>query len=191
MSRIIALTGANRVGKDTMANFFVSQGFRHLKISQPLKDLVKSLFHLEDYQLETDAKDTELVFHGKSPRQLMQWIGTDIFQHSMSSFVPSVGRNFWIEHASHIMQQNPSIPFVISDLRFLHEYEYLRKHFGQRLSVIQIIRPFSSLGTHESDVSYLQVPFSLCYHNEGTKQDMENWVQAILHKKNKIINYIQ
>lgn len=185
MSHIIALTGANRVGKDTMANLFVAKGFRHIKISQPLKEIIKNLFHLDDYHIETDAKDTEHVFYGKTSRQLMQWLGTDVFQHSMSTFIPSLGRRFWIEHTNQVINQNPSVPFVISDLRFLHEYESLRETFGDRLVVVRIVRPFSSFGTQESDVSYLQIPFSYQYHNEGTKRAMQDWVDSWMEQKNK------
>lgn len=176
MGRVIALTGANRVGKDTMAVCFEQLGFQPLKIARPIKEIVKQLFDLEDYQLETDAKDNDKVYYGKTPRQLLQWVGTDMFQHTLQQFIPEVGRNFWIEKVAKTVQDNPTKTFVISDLRFLHEYNFLYQRFGKNFQVIRIIRSVPYQVKHESDSSHTQVPIHCTYENNGTKEDMQRWV---------------
>ena len=48
---IILLCGKKRSGKDTIAEYLVENyNFKHYKITQKLKDCVKVLFNIDDYQ---------------------------------------------------------------------------------------------------------------------------------------------
>ena len=79
---IVGLIGKKGHGKDTFADYLVQHyDFVKLSFAEPLKKVCKELFLLTDEQLY-DPMEKEKVDErwGKSPRQLMQIIGTDILR---------------------------------------------------------------------------------------------------------------
>ena len=135
---IILLCGFKRCGKDTFANY-ISQtyNYTHLKISQKLKDSLQILFDFNDDQIEGNKKDVLDKQWNITPRQAMQFVGTDMFQHQIQKLIPNINRDFWIKNISNEIERKynttPSENIVISDLRFIHEINYL-----SNLSLAQI-----------------------------------------------------
>jgi hypothetical protein len=124
--KIVAICGAKRSGKDVLANFLADQyGYTHIKISQKLKDACKILFDFTDEQLESNIKESKDPRWGISPRVCMQFLGTEVMQYKIQEILPNVGRKFWIQ--SLLTSINDNKKYVISDLRFVHEYEELKK----------------------------------------------------------------
>jgi hypothetical protein len=130
LPRIIAICGAKRSGKDTVARMIceLEHEYVHVKFSSALKDVCKVLFGFTDDQLELDLKEDIDPRWGVSPRQMMQYLGTEVMQHELPSAFPqmSLGRTFWIKRTMDAM--SPDKKYVISDLRFLHEESLLRDH---------------------------------------------------------------
>lgn len=175
--RVIGITGANRCGKDTMASLVSAKyGYIHDKISGPLKQVVSFLFPESAQVMETDAKDTKRVFHDKTTRDLLKFIGTDVFQHALSEFEPNARRSFWIEH---LVERHKGVTplLIVSDLRFPHEVEFLRTSSAvTKLTVILVEREEEGGGSHEADTSYKDLTPDLVFRNVGSKQDMEEWI---------------
>ncbi len=143
---VIAVCGARRAGKDTVAKVLEERyAFVNLKFARYLKDMIKSGFGLTDEEVEGDAKDIVHPVYGVTPRAIMQFIGTDVMQYSLQSILPGVGRVFWANRLlMDIKQRRESHSrMVISDLRFLHEYEALRRasfEEGYKLLIIKVQR---------------------------------------------------
>ena len=178
MRRIIAICGAKRSGKDTCASILEKEyGYTHIKIAKKLKDVCKVLFNFSDEQLENDLKEIEDKKWNTSPRKVMQFLGTEIMQYEIQSILPNIGRKFWINSLlSSISSQDK---YVISDLRFLHEFEEIKKLGGLiiRMENDNLIQS----DTHISELEYLKIPFDIIIKNNHRNiEDLRNSINQIL-----------
>jgi hypothetical protein len=172
--KLIAICGYKRSGKDTLAEYIrMKHGHKHVKIAEKLKAVVKTVFGFTDDQVESDTKEQVDPRWGITPRQAMQFIGTEVFQYKVQELLPDIQRALWIKGliAEHLNTPNPP-PIVISDLRFLHEYEEL-KPYG--VFVIRINRPcckqYAMLDMHASEREFLDIPFDMEVNNNEQKME--------------------
>lgn len=148
--RIIAFCGAARSGKDTAAAYFVAKGYTHLKIAAALKEMVGPLFQFTPAQLETDEKDRVDPRWGVTPRRVMQFFGEEVMQRQLPELLPGVGRQFWIRRL--LSEMDPNTRYVISDLRYQHEYDLLKQLGAQ---VIRIERQSTAAADTAADAAPL------------------------------------
>lgn len=74
--RVIALTGVAGSGKSTAAKYLSEKGYECIKFAGPLKRMLYAL-GLSEMEVEGALKEApQDKFYGKSPRHLMQTIGT-------------------------------------------------------------------------------------------------------------------
>lgn len=166
LPRLIAICGAKRAGKDTIANIISNKyGYDHIKIAQKLKNVCKILFNFTDEQLESDSKEIIDSYWNISPRQAMQWIGTDVMQYQVQHLLPNIDRKFWIQSIVNQLDVNPEVRYIISDLRFKHEVEELKKRDA---FIIKVERPtIINTDNHISEREYVDIPHDLLIKNEG------------------------
>lgn len=179
--KIIAICGLKRSGKDTIANYISNEyGFKHVKIAQPLKDTICNLFDIDKQVLEDNRKDAIVEKWKTSPRTIMDFIGTHIFQHEIQKIIPHIERKFWIHKLLNNMDgQN----IVISDLRFLHEYEELKKH---NCLIIKVERWSSCSDDLSSEIEYNQIPEDIVLKNNGSISELyDELSKQIGSNKNK------
>lgn len=130
MSQIlIGLAGHARVGKDTVAKYLAA----HLTLisyafADPLKQALARMFHLSDAQLEGADKEKSLAWLGKSPRELMQLLGTEWGRDL-------VHPELWLLLAERNLQllakHDQSMKgVVIRDVRFDNEADWVRNKGG-------------------------------------------------------------
>jgi dephospho-CoA kinase len=191
---IIALCGFKRCGKDTAAQYLESHhAFHHIKISAALKRMIKGSFQFTDEQIESDEKDSIDQRWGVTPRQVMQFMGTEVMQFKIQELLPSVGRNFWMMHLMHEInncEQNDTC-FVISDLRFLHEVEYLRSSVQNKDSVVVVrienkkAQDQALKDDHVSEKEHLQFDINHVIDNNGTKEELFGSLDAVLNQMNQ------
>ena len=142
---LVLLCGYKRCGKDTVASYLSQNyNFNHLKISYLLKKTLKILFNFTDDQLEGDLKESLDKNWKITPRDAMKFIGTDIFQFNIQKLIPEIGRNFWIkglcEKINNDFKDNNN-KIVISDLRFIHELDYIYNNIPTHdIIIIKIMR---------------------------------------------------
>lgn len=165
-AQIIAICGLKRSGKDTIADYLVSNyGYTKIKLADPIKHVVKHLFGFTSDQVgETDEKDIIDQKWNITPRQAMQFFGTEMMQYKIQELLPNIGRKFWINSLLSNIEDNKK--YVISDLRFLHEYTELLKHDAY---IIKVIRPMKStqIDTHCSEEEYERIPENLLLNNDA------------------------
>lgn len=183
LPRVIALCGARRTGKDTVANYIVDHfGYEHIKITAPLKSICKTLFHFSDDQLETDSKEHVDERWDVSPRQVMQFLGTEVFQYKIQELIPNVGRNFWINSLITQIQSNPDKKYVISDLRFIHEFKELKENIDNVFTVKLVSNRVEGNQTdkHASECEYKNIQEDVLLINNNTKEVLYKKINNIM-----------
>jgi hypothetical protein len=177
---IIALCGKKRCGKDTVANYIRDKypEYNNLKISQQLKDIIKIIFDFNDDQIESDLKDAIDPIWNVTPRKTMQFVGTELMQYEIQKILPDIGRLFWIKSFINKNILNNNNKIIITDLRFLHEYEELKKY---NAIIVKIEKNENqNEDSHPSELEYLKIPADYIINNEGSLDDLKNNVNKCL-----------
>jgi hypothetical protein len=184
--RIIAICGARRSGKDYIANIFSRNEYKHVKFSAKLKDMCRVLFDFTPDQLETDSKEAIDPRWGVSPRQMMQFLGTEVMQYALPQTFPQMdlGREFWVRSTLASMEAHKK--YVISDLRFLHEERILRTY--PDVCIIKVQRQRSDaeilthIDSHPSEQEFYSIREDITINNNGTLEDLEKYVVSLMQK---------
>jgi hypothetical protein len=193
MYNIIAICGAKRSGKDVLAKYLINKyNYEKLSFAEPLKKAVKELFNFNDIQVGIDEdngigneKDIIDERWGITPRKALQFFGTEIMQYKMNELIPNTNRGFFADIL--VSRIIPNKKYVISDLRFLHEYEKIK---GLNIIIIKVIRPsiinLCICDDHISENEYEKIP-CIDIINQGSIDDyIENF--ELLNKYYKIID---
>lgn len=176
---IIAICGYRRSGKDTVADILSEKYlFKKIKIAYKLKEIVKVLFDFNDFQLEIEKKDIIDPRWNTSPRQIMQFFGTDIMQFKIQEIMPHIGRSFFIESLiNYINTQTTINKWVISDLRFVHEWKCLQKYNTFIIRVENDNIP--KIDTHISETEWLNITPDLIIKNNLGINDLNNYIHTL------------
>ena len=190
---LLAVLGRKRSGKDTFSDYIIQNyGFIKYSFADPLKKGIQAFFNLSEEQLyDEKLKETIDERWGVSPRTLFQIIGTDIFQHSIKSFLPELKgepRTHWVilfkEWYLELLKTNPNALVIVSDARFLHELNEIKELGG---IVIKVIRPLSEINgdLHQSENEIDEIHEDLINHkiyNNSTVTDFYNKIDEIIKK---------
>ena len=187
MIHITFICGFKRSGKDTLAKFLEKNyEYIHMKISKPLKDATKILFNFTDEQLEEDKKDKIDERWNVTPRDVLKYLGTDVFQYKINELLPHTKKRFWINHLFNEIEnkyiyQNQPVRIAVSDLRFDHEYEAIHefKQKYKELVDIRIIKiahiggehRYFNQDKHESETQHLNFKYDLIINNVQNKKE--------------------
>ena len=141
MSTLIGFTAKAGSGKDTCA-LILKEKLEDVEIfsfAQPLKEACRLLFGFSDEQLY-DPKIKEQVDStwGKSPRQIFQWLGTDILRDH-------IDKNFFVKLMTKRIQNSTKKFVIIPDVRFDNEAALVKELGG---IVIKIERPNAETTIH-------------------------------------------
>ena len=194
LPKIIAVCGYKRSGKDTIAKYLNKKyNYKHLKITYKLKECLKLLFDLRDHELETDKKDKINKKWNITPRKLMQFIGPEIFQYKIQEILPDIDKKFWIktfltDSLVNNLRNKKDFHIVISDIRFIHEYEELKK-LNIPISVIKVtndnIMIDSNEELHISEREFIKIPYDKEILNNSTFDDMYKKIDEYIININK------
>jgi len=194
LPKIIAVCGYKRSGKDTIAKYLNKKyNYKHLKITYKLKECLKLLFDLRDHELETDKKEKINKKWNVTPRKLMQFIGTEIFQYKIQEILPDIDKKFWIktfltESLVNNLKNKKDFHIVISDIRFIHEYEELKK-LNIPISIIKVtndnIMIDSNEELHISEREFIKIPYDKEILNNSSFDDMYKKIDEYIININK------
>lgn len=128
---LIGLCGAAGCGKTTIAEGLRDRhGFKILSFADPLYDAVSVITGVPVERLKDRAvKEVELAGIGKSPRFLLQTLGTDWGRRM-------IDENIWVNAAMARVADDEDV--VIADVRFDNEADAIRDRGGR---VLYVIRP--------------------------------------------------
>ena len=120
-------------GKSFFADYLVNNKlFIKLSFASPLKEITKILFNLSDEDVKDPIKK-ELINpkFNASPRELMQWLGTDIMREEFNKKFNYSG-SIWIDSVKDkvktLLDNNKDV--VIDDVRFQNEVDMIHSLGG-------------------------------------------------------------
>lgn len=181
---IIGVCGPRRAGKDVVANYLATNyGFVNCKFADRLKEACKAMFAWSDDQLET-SKDDICPSWGVTPRSIMQFIGTEVMQFKIQEVMPEVGRGFWVRSLMQTIRMHEKV--AISDLRFLHEYDELKKleADGAKLVILRVTRPGNThdaiTDNHISELEFMKIPIDYTIENSDTIRKLQDSVETFI-----------
>ena len=130
---LIGFSGKKGSGKSFFADYLVNNKlFIKLSFASPLKEITKILFNLSDEDVKDPIKK-ELINpkFNASPRELMQWLGTDIMREEFNKKFNYSG-SIWIDSVKDkiktLLEDNKDV--VIDDVRFQNEVDMIHSLGG-------------------------------------------------------------
>jgi len=179
---IIGLGYKARSGKDTVGEYLkYFYDFHHVYFAESLKTACGAIFKLTNEQLYGKDKENIDPYWGKSPRELLQTVGTDLLRNQFD-------RSIWIKSIYKLIQQFPERDYVITDVRYPNEAVAVKKWGGL---LIHINRPnkddIGSKSKHSSETSlddFNNWDFTL--QNDRTIKDLHSNVDKIMSKLGKV-----
>jgi hypothetical protein len=161
---IILVTGLKGSGKDTLADRLVNSNlkgnhyFVRYSFADPIREVCKVVFDWVDEDFtDTIKKETVDPYFGISPRQAMQWIGTEAFQYLIGNEFPlfkeTVGRTVWVKKFLKWREKHSYIKnVVIPDWRFPHEQMEIIENSSEKIKFVRVEnRRIKPDDVHESE----------------------------------------
>ena len=169
---VIGLTGKARSGKDTVANFIVaSVGGYQYAFADPLRNMLAAGFGINMMDPYWATRKEEVIpALGKSPRQLMQTLGTEWGRQC-------VGENVWVVLAkAKLLEKGAGM--VISDVRFENEAAWVRRIGGRVLHVRRETNV--EVSPHASEGGVAMGEGDAIIHNNSTVEELQNQVRLFM-----------
>jgi len=170
----IGFCGKKGAGKDTAAEFFRDcKTCEILSFAGPLKEASKHLFGLSDFQVNVQKETVDEVLN-KTPRKILQDLGTLLRNN--------YGEDVLIRALNARVEKLNSKYFIITDVRFENECEYIKNNGG---FIIRIERPdLVNTDDHESENRTIDKYVDKKIINNGTIQNLHNEV------KNSMLDFL-
>lgn len=167
---LIGIAAKAQAGKSTVAGILQQDGsYTELSFASPIREFIASLLGCTVPDLEPIKEDV-IPWCGKSPRQLMQTLGTEWGRGMVSE-------TFWIDQAMQRVQREwaRGKMVVISDVRFENEAEAIRKEGG---CILHLSRPDGArtVADHLSEAGVQRKPGDYAIVNDGTLRELQRSV---------------
>lgn len=163
---IIGLLGKKGSGKDTMADFLVENyHFKQYTYAEPLKKICQDLFSLTDEQMNCHVlKETIDERWNKTPRQILQQVGTDLFRKHYDE-------NIWVKILKEKLKvESDEQNIVVSDIRHQNELDTVTEF--ENCLIFRIVRPGCDVSDpHSTENNNLKYKDIITIDNNGTIQD--------------------
>jgi hypothetical protein len=204
---IVGISGPIKCGKSTAAAYLQSKypNSHILSFASPLKKIIQELFLLSSEQLsDSTLKEMKDPRINSSPRELMQFFGTNIFrnkdllrlqystqtlnEHEYPIFIQKNSETFWIWHLSERIKlireqnQNKQTIIFVDDVRYEDEHFFLKNQYNAHFIYIdgtQKPNNHSSEQNHE----YLKKNADVVIHNQKSLQDFYLYLDQIAIRK--------
>lgn len=170
---LIGLAGAAGSGKTTAARYLSRwQDFIHYAFAQPLKAMLAEGLNLSAAQLEGAEKEAPLPWLGKSPRELLQTLGSEWGREL-------VHRELWLrvarQNLDNLAECFPQARgIVISDVRYEDEAAFVRERGGV---LVHILRPDAPpVRAHASEAGVAIGDNDLTIHNDADLAELRERV---------------
>ena len=168
MKKIIGLTGAAGCGKNTAANFLWCEGqVKEMAFADPLYEAVAAITGVCVGTLkQREFKEATIPWIGKSPRFLLQTLGTEWGRQIVS-------QSLWIDHLRRRLEtaewwQGVERDVCITDVRFDNEAQMIKEMGGE---VWRIVREGRGCRSHSSEAGVSDRYIDVTIDNSGTKKE--------------------
>lgn len=169
---IIGLTGLAGSGKDTVADLLISKmGGYTYSFANPIRAMLNAGFGIDmNDPYWKKRKEEPLPQFGKSPREMMQTLGTEWGRELVSD-------DIWLVMAN-IKLMKHGFGMIIPDVRFENEAAWIRDRGGTLLHVTR--KNIEPVTPHSSEGGVKAIPGEIYIPNDGTLQDLQDLVDGIV-----------
>lgn len=175
---LIGLHGLARTGKDTAAAYLAAHyALLSYAFADPLKAAIAQMFDLTTAHIEGDLKELTLPVIGKSPRQLMQLLGTEWGRNMVHD-------QLWLllaqQHIANQLEcdQSRYSGIVIRDVRFENEAQWIRSQGGY---VVHILRPDAQqVAAHSSETRLHVRDNDTVIHNDAGLDEFHSELRSLM-----------
>jgi len=176
---IIGICGKKFNGKDTIADYLVNN-YEYTKVSfgDPLKCGLQEIFGFTDEQLWGSQKEILDPFWKVTPREMLQYIGTDCFRIKFGNDFPHIGEKLWamaLHKKINVMLSKNITKIVIPDVRFPNEIDVVKLLNGTMFKVVR--KNFINCDTHISETLLDKIEVDYVFENntfEKLYHDIDN-----------------
>lgn len=195
--RVIGIAGKKQTGKSTFGSVLTTLAntagvtATQTAFATPLKQICHIMFGGTEAHWYGDAKMDSLTFWADKnlpvqpyPRHLMQYVGTEVMRHHISS-------DIWL-HVLHaritaMREEDPALSLVvIDDVRFANEAEFIADTYGGY--VVELVRPVCDVGGIVAHSSEHGLPTSLVRRKlDCTRRELYDVYAAGLLQELRII----
>lgn len=178
---LIGLTGPAGCGKDTVRSMLeMHHGYHGLALSDPIRSMITSLLRTAcadaNHAHARELKERPIPGLGVSYRHLAQTLGTEWGRETIS---PELWTSIAGMRMAELVSDNLGpINFVVSDIRFESEAQWLRQRGGV---IWEIMRPrVQAVRAHTSEAGIAHAHISQTLCNDGNIADLHQCVQSAL-----------
>lgn len=167
--RLIGITGQAGAGKNLAASMVPEATILHF--ADTIYAMLAIMLGVSTDDLRDRAyKETRVQWLGKSPRELLQTLGTEWGRQMIRDDV-------WVTIAGRAIEAaTEDAPIVLADLRFNNEAEFIRARGGE---VWEVVRPASGLpSNHSSEAGIRRDLIDRTLVNDGTPESLRAQVLA-------------
>ncbi len=204
---IVGIVGFIGAGKDTVADVFEENGYKHESFADPLKDAVANVFGWPREMLEGDSGSSrafresvdpwwssKLGLRKFTPRLALQLVGTEVFR---DSFNP----NIWLYSMENRYVAGGMKPTIISDCRFKNEVGLIKALGGFIVKVQRGEAPhwyqmamdaasgdtfsqhsLAEMGIHQSEWDWVNQTIDYEIKNNSSIEDLRLQTQQVIQK---------
>ncbi|VBB17879.1 monophosphate kinase [Yasminevirus sp. GU-2018] len=182
---LIGVTGRKRSGKDTVGKYLIDNyDFVRVAYADALKEACKIVFGFSDAQVYgDDLKEVVDEYWGHSPREVLQKVGTELFREELPRVCKNISNDIWIrsvERQIRNLQKQGHTRFVITDVRFPNELDFISKMKGvswkvSRPSLLQNLDP--KIPVHASEAMIDDFKCDHEFVNDGTLEQLFDSVE--------------
>lgn len=179
--KLVGVTGRAQHGKNTVGHILDEhKGFRPVAFADALRDAMEKLNPIIDEGTTYLGALHEFGYEGAKQRypeirRLLQVFGTEVVRDLF-------GANAWVDALDKTIfdDEDDLEQFVITDVRFPNEAEYVMRNNG---IIIKVVRPNFDNGveaTHASEALVETLPYDYRVLNTGTIRDLTVAVLTVM-----------
>ena len=196
---IVGLLGFIGSGKGTAGDILKDLGFTPVSFAKGVKDTAAEMFGWPRHMLEGDTQVSrewreqpdpfwsQAFGRDFTPRLALQLMGTEVGRDVFHE-------DFWVIRLKKFMQDNPYQNYVITDVRFQNEINFVHSMKGITIEIERGVRPhwysiaaaanngghkeeqymLNESGVHESEWRWIGGQIDYTIQNSGTMEDLKN-----------------
>lgn len=191
---LIGVVGHAGHGKDSIGSVLEERyAFIRDAFARPLKDAARLLWLFSEEQLYGKLKEVCDPRWGVSPREVLQFFGTEVGREMFPKLMPQIGKHFWLEHFkiryAELVRRQPAARVVVCDVRFPNEAQLISSLGG---ILVKVIRPNHNAfhannsssaavagqkAAHASETLIDEIVPDVVIVNDGSLHDLANKVE--------------
>lgn len=164
---IVGLGYQKGSGKDTLADLMVKHlGYKKISFADPLKRGLMEMLGLSHEQVYGSQKEVVDHYWGRSPREMLQFVGTDLMRRQFDASV-------WVRSTLRAIEREPQTNWVVPDCRFPNEGLAISAMGGILVKVERPALVTNHLSKHDSETQGRLIDWDYVINNiEGDPDGM-------------------